>query len=239
MALFLTQIGHDAFANLNTLFSSTPLNDLSLSAIVTSMTQHYKKDTVEIAERFKFFKRVQQEKESVADYVPELRRLSEFEACNFGDYLEAACRDQFVCGLCKLATQKELLCIKDLTLSTAIDKARAAETVNREVKNLPTNAEALDLKISAQQYPCPRCGRQGHTKTTCYYRNKCCRTCNRLGHASGVCWHTQPQEPYANPQRKCTTTKQSSKPTHAVVARVSDSDEEEFNDNQLGSTQSI
>ena len=57
--------------------------------------------------------------------------------------------------------------------------------------------------------------------------------CNRLGHTSAVCWHTQPQEPYVNPQQKCTTTKQSSKPTHAVVARLSDSDEEEFDNNQL------
>ena len=159
-ALFLTQIGRDAFAKLKTLVSPTPLNDLSLSAIVTTMTQHYKKDTVEIAERFKFFKRVQQEKESVADYVAELRRLS--KTCNFGDYLETALRDQVVCGLCELTMEKELLCIKDFTLSMAIDKARAAETVNREVKNLPTDAEAL--KISTQQYPCPRCGHQGHTK---------------------------------------------------------------------------
>ena len=88
----------------------------------------YKKDTVEIAERFKFFKRVQQEKESVADYIAELRKLS--KTCNFGDYLDTALRDQLVCGLNELTTQKELLCIKDLTLTIAIDKARAAETVN-------------------------------------------------------------------------------------------------------------
>ena len=90
------------------------------------MTQHYKKDTVEIAERFKFFKQVQQENESVADYVAELRKLS--KTCNFGDYLETALRDQVVCGLSELTTLKELLCIKDLTLSMAIDKARAAES---------------------------------------------------------------------------------------------------------------
>ena len=37
-ALFLTRIGRDAFAKLKV--SPTPLNDLSLSAIVTTMTQH-------------------------------------------------------------------------------------------------------------------------------------------------------------------------------------------------------
>ena len=103
-------------------------------------------------------------------------------------------------------------------------KARAAETVNREVKNLPTDAEVL--KISTQQYTCPRCGRQGHTRSTCYYRNKRCRNCNKVGHASAVCWHIQPQDPSVRTQQKRTTTKVPSKPTHAVVTTVSDSDEE-------------
>ena len=214
----------------------TPLNDLSLSAIVTTMTQHYKKDTVEIAERFKFFKRVQQEKESVADYVAELRRLS--KTCNFGDYLETALRDQVVCGLCELTTQKELLCVKDLTLSTAIDKARAAEdSLTEKLRTFQQMRRLSRYPLSSN--PCPRCGRQGHTKTTCYYRNKRCRTCNRLGHASAVCWHTQPQEPYVNPQQKRTTTKQSSKPTHAVVARVSGQWWRRIRQQPIGCTQSI
>ena len=65
------------------------------------------------------------------------------------------------------------MCVKELTLTVAIDKAREAETVNREVQHFPTDVEAL--KISSQQYPCPRCGQQGHTRATCYYRNKRCR----------------------------------------------------------------
>ena len=49
-ALFFTRIGRDAFTKLKTLVSPTLLNDVSLPGIVTMMTQHYKKDTVEIAE---------------------------------------------------------------------------------------------------------------------------------------------------------------------------------------------
>jgi len=47
-ALFLTRIGRDAFAKLKTLVSPTPLSDVSLTAIVTTMMQNYNKDTVEI-----------------------------------------------------------------------------------------------------------------------------------------------------------------------------------------------
>jgi len=84
-ALLLTRIGRDAFAALKTLLNLTPLTDVSLNAILTAMTQHYKKDTVEKAERFKSFKRMQRDKETVADYVTELCRLS--KTCNFGVYL--------------------------------------------------------------------------------------------------------------------------------------------------------
>ena len=66
---------------------------------------------------------------SVADYVAELRKLN--KTCKFGDYLEMALRDQLVCRLKDQKTQKELLCIKELTLTVVIDKARAAETVNQ------------------------------------------------------------------------------------------------------------
>ena len=79
-ALFLTRIGREAFVKLKTLVSPTSLDDLSLTDIITSMKQHYKKETVEIAERFKFFKRVQHDDEEVADYVAELRRLG--KTCN-------------------------------------------------------------------------------------------------------------------------------------------------------------
>ena len=104
-ALFLTRIGREAFVKLKTLVSPTSLDDLSLTDIITSMKQHYKKETVEIAERFKFFKRVQHDDEEVADYVAELRRLG--KTCNFGDYLDTALRDQLVCGLKDQKTQQD------------------------------------------------------------------------------------------------------------------------------------
>ena len=55
-ALFLMQIGHEVFVKVKTLASPTSLTELSLAQIVTFMKQHYKKETVEIAEHFKFFK---------------------------------------------------------------------------------------------------------------------------------------------------------------------------------------
>ena len=53
-ALFLTRIGRDIFVKVKTLTSPTPLADLTLAQIVEYMKGHYKKETVEIAEHFKF-----------------------------------------------------------------------------------------------------------------------------------------------------------------------------------------
>ena len=108
------------------------------------MQEHYKKDTIEIAERFKFFKRVQQEQETLANYLAELRKLAKH--CNFGNYLDTALRDQLVCGLRDRKTQRELLCTPNLTLAMASEKARATETAIRETQQLnPSPAAAHNL----------------------------------------------------------------------------------------------
>ena len=119
-ALFLTWIGQTAYSNLKTLVSPTPLAELTLDQVVEKLTSHYKPDTVEIAERFKFFKHMQGEKDGVTEYMTSLRKLA--KTCNFGDYLNTALRDQLVCGGLKdTRIQQEQLCKKGLTLETALE----------------------------------------------------------------------------------------------------------------------
>lgn len=65
-------------------------------------------ETVEITERYGFFKRQQKADEKVTEYIPGLRSLA--KSCNFGNYLDTDLRDEFVCGL---------LCSSDLTVGQA------------------------------------------------------------------------------------------------------------------------
>ena len=65
--------------------------------------------------------------------MPELRQLP--KTCNFGNYLETAIRDQFVCGLCDTKTQCNL-CVPDLTAQVALQKAHAAEAVQKETQSM-------------------------------------------------------------------------------------------------------
>ena len=96
-ALFITLLGQETFAKLKVLTSPTPVADLNLKAIMEYLLGHYRPQTIEIAERFKFFNRMHLKGESIAEFMAELWRLA--KTCNFGDYLDTAIRDQFVCRL--------------------------------------------------------------------------------------------------------------------------------------------
>ena len=56
-----------------------------------------------------------------SNYMSEVRKLA--KTCNFAAYLNTALRDQFVCGLRDPHIQRELLLIRDLTVTTALDKS--------------------------------------------------------------------------------------------------------------------
>ena len=75
-ALFLTLVGQAAFAKLKTLASPRPISELTLDEIMEHLVGHYRPQTIEIAERFKFFKRHQLGGESTVEFMSELRRLA-------------------------------------------------------------------------------------------------------------------------------------------------------------------
>ena len=71
----ITLLGQETFARFKALVSPTAVNDLMLDAIVQHLTQHFRWDTIEIAKRFKFFKRNQNEDVSATDYMGQLCTL--------------------------------------------------------------------------------------------------------------------------------------------------------------------
>ena len=95
--LFVTLVGQTTFAKLRDLASPREITDISLDDIMVLLQTHYWPQTVEIAECFKFFKCTQGMSEGTANFMATLRHLA--KTCNFGQYLETALCDQFVCGL--------------------------------------------------------------------------------------------------------------------------------------------
>ena len=57
-ALFITVLGQATYAKLKVLANPTSVSDLTLDAIMEHLIGHFRPQTIEIAERFKFFKRV-------------------------------------------------------------------------------------------------------------------------------------------------------------------------------------
>ena len=171
---------------------------------------------------FQVVKQVQQENESLADYLAELRKLA--KTCNFRDYLDTALLDQLVCGLRDQKTQKELLCVPDLTIAVATEHAKAAEAVNRETKQL--NPEpVVTHQLSKQTGKCHRCGKQGHIGANCIRRDKRCHYCKKVGHLSSACIQRK-QDAKTKEHKK---QKKKANPTHRIdVTTSSSSDEEEF-----------
>ena len=212
-ALFLSRLGQKMFAKLKIWVSPTSLSDLSLDDIVARLKNRTVPETVEIAERFRFFKRQQRVDEQVTEYMAVLRSLA--KTCNFGNYLDTALRDQFVCGLREQKIQQELLCVKDLTVEQALSKSRSMETVLKESLNIhqeegdgsrtgagkegeegamsthkvgnSVEAQKLVKTSSSRRSRCYRCGRVGHMPDSCFHKETKCNECGKVGHLARVC----------------------------------------------------
>ena len=180
-ALFLTLVGQGAFAKLKTLASPRTISELTLDEIMEHLIGHYRPQTIKIAERLSFFKRHQLGGELTVEFMSELHRL--VKTCNFGDYLESAIRNQFVCGLRDSTTQQEPLCVPDLTAQVALRKARAAEVVYKETQDM--NVSVAALSVSSLK-ACFRCGKSDHVATNCKFKTAKCHECQKVGHLARV-----------------------------------------------------
>ena len=99
---------------LKSLTAPTLPAECELRTIKEVLVQHYKPTPLIIAKRFAFHKRDQLPEEKVNDFMIELRKLA--HSCDFGNFLEQALRDRFVCGLSNASLQKRLLTERNLTL---------------------------------------------------------------------------------------------------------------------------
>ena len=105
--VFVSVVGGNIYALLRSLLAPAKPQDKSFETLVAELKKHFEPKEVVIAERFNFHQRNQASGESIAEFIAKLHRLS--TNCDFGNYLEEALRDHFVCGLRSKAMQKQLL----------------------------------------------------------------------------------------------------------------------------------
>ena len=85
-AILISVLGEKACKLMHSLISPAELNDKSFGQLVKAMRGHLCLPPSEIVQHHKFNSRIQQDGESVAVYVSELKALAQH--CNFGETLE-------------------------------------------------------------------------------------------------------------------------------------------------------
>ena len=196
----ISLIGPKTYGLLKNLTTPNKPSTKTYKELVEILSQHLSPKPLVIAERFRFHKREQLEGESVSTYLAQLRRFAEH--CNFGDYLNDALRDRFVCGLRAGSIQKRLLAEAKLTLNKALEMATAMETAAKDAVELrqqlkpDSTVHKFNVKSRSQSSTsCYRCGRSNHSPDQCRFKDATCHSCGKPGHIAPACRSKPPQTP--------------------------------------------
>ena len=245
-ACFLSMIGPKLFQQVSDLISPREPDDCSYTELVATLKAHFKPHTIQIYERYKFFKRDQQGTESIKDFIGALKGLA--ATCNFGDKLEEQLLDRFVVGLRDEATQRTLLAIDKLDYATAVATATAREEAAKDVQEMnaksansssgtnvikPKGNKSAKPKFhsnnskpqsnsnsSSSNISCYSCG-GNHVRTNCRFRNASCNYCHKQGHIVSVCKQKgRTQKNSNNSNNRANTVKQNPVPVQVCNSSV-------------------
>ena len=187
-AILLSSSGSKTYKLFRGLTAPAKPGDMTFAELVKLMKNQPKPNP--IAERFHFNTRDRQPEESVANYVMELRRLTEH--CEYGTSLNDMLRDCLVCGIkhdrihqCLLSEGAELTLERALQIAQSMESAIKQSTV---IQNYQHRTEGVH-KVSTQERSykeCFRCGGR-HAVDHCNFKNKECFFCKNIGHTARKC----------------------------------------------------
>ena len=131
----------------------------------------------------------------IAEFVAELKRLA--ATCEFGQYLNDALRDRFVCGLLHEGMQKHLLSEPDLTFTRAVEIAQGIAAAEKNIQDFRRKeittvgkvsfaATRKDSSFQAKSF-CSHFGRSNHLSKNCYFKEAVCHNCEKKGHIASIC----------------------------------------------------
>ena len=112
--------------------SETSFSYVERIEIVRALEKHYNPKPLEIAQSFHFGTQNQTSGESIGHYVLALKKLAIH--CNYGEFLDRALGDRFVCGLSNPKIQNKLLNTEDLTFEKACRIAKAMKMAEKNTQ---------------------------------------------------------------------------------------------------------
>ena len=195
-AILLSCCGASTYSLIRSLAAPSKPTDVAYKELVEKVTAYFTPRRSSIVSRFKFNSRSQQPGESIATYVSELRKLSEY--CEYGETLEDMLCDRLVCGLAERRVQQRLLAEGDLTFDKALKIAQAMELAERDARDLQQAGahsragvhRLAQTPVASRQEkstkPCYRCG-GSHDPSQCRFRDAVCHACGKKGHIKRAC----------------------------------------------------
>ena len=219
--IFLSVLGGRIYSLLRDLLAPAKPDEKTFQELAEVLKNHFEPKPLVIAERYYFHTRCQKPTETIAEYVAELRRLATH--CEFGEYLNDALRDRFVCGLHNSGTQKRFLAEAKLTFGKAVELAQGAEAAEKNARKLKAGDADAVCKIGtsathkttdrSSERACYRCGGTNHVASVCRFKDTICHKCKKKGHLAKVCrgvGRGRTQNHPTSEQRKSTHTVQES-----------------------------
>ena len=167
-AAFCTFVGSETFKLLCTLCTPRKPEECTYTTLKEKLDKQYGVKKLVLAERYRFYSYKQQDKQSLSEYLAELRRLA--STCNWSeDYLADNLRDKFVMGLRnerllqQLLTQDHTKSLEDLFQLASTFEAAEREAVKRAEASSDSQKESPVAAIKnaqthkgSQNQPCTK-----------------------------------------------------------------------------------
>ena len=132
---FLTLIGIDLYGLAGDLMNPKQPEECTLEELIKNITEHLEPAPIVIAERHRFYSRVQANDESVSEFLAAIKALA--ATCEFNNLgLEEMLRDRLVMGMSSEQTRKVLLTERNLSFKKAVDVAIGREAAEQGAKEV-------------------------------------------------------------------------------------------------------
>ena len=210
VAALLNVIGRDALDMYETFQWDAEGDNFKIAKVLEKFEQRCVLARNEIFERYNFFKRNQNNGESLDAYITTLLKLS--ETCAFGELRESLVRDRLVYAIRDDRVREKLLGKRDLDLDKCIEILKSSELTHFQAKEIANEElQANFVKRSWSKQPekskdanlgkqkretktpkeikdCKFCGRRHlPKKENCPAWKQRCRKCRKIGHFEKVC----------------------------------------------------
>lgn len=209
--IFLNCLSPRVFQALMVLTAPRKPNEKSYEELVCMLKGHLCPKASEMAEQHRFVFRLQEDCESIGQYVTSLKQIA--NNCNFvctnckTSTMDVHIRSQLIRGvsdneICERILQQG----SALTLEETTKLALATEAAKLESQQMQTQRPSISAavnkvnlhnkfqdmsikeKVKSLRGHCFRCGSESHKSNECNARDKTCQQCRKVGHIAKVCF---------------------------------------------------